>query len=480
MIKSSLIEAFKTFSSKEMKEFSEFVASPYFNKNINVIKLFEYIKKNYPDFEESKLEKEKVFAKLFPGKPFKDSTLRLLMFYLYELVERFLAYNRFSSDIFKSKEILLKELFDRKLFKDYERIIDAANKELDSFIVRDQYYFENRYLFAEQKLSYLAEIYMGKYEKYLTRENIQLFSDNITNFYLISVLKYYTITLNTMYLYNVKIDTAVFENVLKYFNLDHFSSYPLIVIYYRIILLFIEPDNTENFYRLKELIIKHEDEIGPAIGDMYINLENYCVRMLRIGKQNFLQESLDIFILELNKKSYISHGYMPNPFFSSMVVTGSKLKKFDWLYKFIEDYKDELHESSREAYYYYGMAYAKNDEGLYESALEYLAKSKPEEVYLKMDLRILQTRIYYGLVWTLPLQSLLDTFKKTVQNNKFMTEMRKEQYIKFIKYTNQLNNIRYKEDKNACNELIMDLKRDDYFAYKLWIEEEAEKLYAAL
>lgn len=58
--------------------------------------------------------------------------------------------------------------------------------------------------------------------------------------------------------------------------------------------------------------------------------------------------------------------------------------------------------------------------------------------------------------------------------------MRKEQYIKFIKYTNQLNNIRYKEDKNACNELIMDLKRDGYFAYKLWIEEEAEKLYAAL
>ncbi len=480
MIKSSLIEAFKTFSTKEMKEFTEFVASPYFNKNINVIKLFEYIKKNYPDFEETKLEKEKVFAKLFPGKPFKDSTLRLLMFYLYELVERFLAYNRFSSDNFKSKEMLLKELFDRKLFKDYERIIDSANKELDGFIVRDQNYFENRYLFAEHKLSYLAEIYMGKYEKYLTRENIQLFSDNITNFYLISVLKYYTITLNTMYLYNVKIDTAVFENVLKYFNIEHFSSYPLIVIYYRIILLFVEPDNTDNFYKLKELVIKHEDEIGPAIGDMYINLENYCVRMLRIGKQNFLKESLDIYILELNKRTYINHGYMPNPFFSSIVVTASKLKKFEWLYKFIEDYKNELHESSREAYYYYGKAYAKNEEGQFESALEYLAKSKPEEVYLKMDLRILQSRIYYGLVWTLPLQSLLDTFKKTVQNNKFMTDMRKEQYLKFVKYTNQLNNIRYKEDKNASNELIMDLKRDDYFAYKLWVEEEAQKLYNKL
>lgn len=480
MIKSSLIEAIKTFTPKEIKEFSEFVSSPFFNKNVNVVKLFEYIKKNYPELEESKLEKEKVFSKLFPGKPYKDSTLRLLMFYLYELVEKFLAYSRFSNDSFKNREFLLKELFTRKLFKDYERIIESATKELDGFTVRDQYYFENRYLFAEHKLSYLAEIYMGKYEKYLTRDNIQLFSDNITNFYLISVLKYYAITLNTMYLYNVKVDTAVFENILKNFNIEHFKNVPLIVIYYRIILLFIEPENVDNFYLLKELVIKHENEIGEAIGDLYINLGNYCVRMLRIGKQEFLQESLDVYILELKKKSYFTHGVMPNQFYSSIVVTASKLKKFDWLYSFIEEHKHELNDNSREAYYYYALSFAKNEEGLFEKALEYLAKSKPEEVYLKMDLRILQTRIYYGLVWTLPLQSLLDTFKKTVQNNKFMTEMRKDQYLKFIKYTNHLNNIRYKEDKNACNELIMDLKRDDYFAYKLWIEEEAEKLYASL
>lgn len=478
MKRSSLIEAFKTFTPKEIKEFAEFVESPFFNKNVNVIKLFDIIKKNYPDFEESKIEKEKVFSRLFPGKPFKDSTLRLLMFYLYELIEKFLAYSRFNSDKFKTRDTLLKELYDRKLFKDFEKIIDEASTELEGFAVRDSYYYENRFLFAEHKLTYLAEIYMGKYEKYLTKDNIQLFSDNITNYYLISVLKYYAITLNTMYLYNVKVDTVIFENILKNFNPEHFTSAPLIVIYYRIIMLFIEPENTGNFTKLKELVIKHENEIGNNLGDLYINLENYCVRMLRNGHQEFLGESFDIYNLELKKKSYINHGYMPNSFFSSMVVTASKLKKFEWLRNFINDYKDEIHEDSRVAYYYYGLAYLENEEGNYEKALEALAKSKPEEVYLKMDLRILQTRIYYGLKWTLPLQSLLDTFKKTVQNNRFMTDMRKNQYLKFIKYTNQLNNIRYKEDKAASSELVFELEKDEYFAYKLWIVEEAYKLAA--
>lgn len=458
-----------------MKEFSEFVSSPFFNKNVNVAKLFDIIRKNYPEFDETKIEKEKVFSRLFPGKPFKDSTLRLLMFYLYELVEKFLAYTRFNSDFFKTKDTLLKELFERKLFKDFEKIIDQANTELDRFSVRDSYYYENRYLFAEHKLTYLAEIYMGKYEKYLTKDNIQLFSDNITNYYLITVLKYYAITLNTMYLYNVKVDTVIFENILKNFNPEHFENAPLIVIYYRIIMLFIEPGNTDNYLKLKELVIKHEHEIGESIGDLYINLENYCVRMLRKGNLEFLAESFDIYNLELKKKSYISHGYMPNSFFSSIVVTASKLKKFDWLRKFIEEYKNEVHKDSRDAYYYYGLAYLENEEGNYEKALEALAKSKPEEVYLKMDLRILQSRIYFGLKWTLPLQSLLDTFKKTVNNNKFMTDMRKNQYLKFIKYTNQLNNIRYKEDKTAGSELLFELERDEYFAYKLWILEEANK-----
>ncbi|NOS85206.1 MAG: hypothetical protein HOP31_08710 [Ignavibacteria bacterium] len=476
MNKSSLIEAVRTFSPKEMKEFSEFVSSPFFNKNVNVVKLFELIKKNYPELDSTKIEKEKVFSKIFPGKPYKDSTLRLLMYYLYELVEKFLAYSRFNTDTFRSKDILLKELFERKLFKDFERIIDEANQELDKFNVRDNYYYENRYLFAEHKLSYLAEIYMGKYEKYLTKDNIQLFSDNITKFYLISVLKYYAITLNTMYLYNVKVDTEIIENILNNFNAEQFKGVPLILIYYRVIKLFIEPDNEENYYLLKDLIIKHDTELGGTIGDLFINLENYCVRQLRTGKQEYLLESFKIYELELKKDTYKTHGYMPNSFFSSMVVTASKLKKYDWLRKFIADYKNEIHEGSREAYYYYGMAYLENEEGNYEKALEYLAKSKPEEVYLKMDLRILQSRIYYSLVWTLPLQSLLDTFKKTVQNNKFMTDMRKNQYLKFIKYTNQLNNVRYKEDKVLVNELQMDLEKDEYFAYKLWIVEEAQKL----
>src|ERR1700674_5401958 len=98
MLKSNLIEAFRTFTPKEMKEFGEFVNSPYFNKNKNVKKLFDVIKKYYPSLNSDKLNKESVFAKIYTGERYKDSTMRLLMFYLYEVVEKFLAHNSIANN----------------------------------------------------------------------------------------------------------------------------------------------------------------------------------------------------------------------------------------------------------------------------------------------------------------------------------------------------------------------------------------------
>jgi len=79
MENSQLIKLLKTFDTKEIKRFSEFISSPYFNKNKNVIKLYEVVIKAYPDFE--KITRENIFFKLFPGKKYNGNTLRVLTHY---------------------------------------------------------------------------------------------------------------------------------------------------------------------------------------------------------------------------------------------------------------------------------------------------------------------------------------------------------------------------------------------------------------
>lgn len=57
MKNSKLIELLKAFSKEELLEFQEFVASPYFNKNDDLVKLVNYLSEAGPDYPIDKIKK---------------------------------------------------------------------------------------------------------------------------------------------------------------------------------------------------------------------------------------------------------------------------------------------------------------------------------------------------------------------------------------------------------------------------------------
>ncbi len=61
MIHSKSIQVLKTLSEEELKQFSDFLRSPFHNKNRSLIKLFDVLKKYHPEYE---VENEKVYSKV--------------------------------------------------------------------------------------------------------------------------------------------------------------------------------------------------------------------------------------------------------------------------------------------------------------------------------------------------------------------------------------------------------------------------------
>lgn len=477
MLNSSLIEAFKTFTPQEMKEFGEFVTSPFFNKNVNVIKLFEIVKKYYPELDSSKLEKEAVYKKLFPSKAYKDSTIRLLMFYLYEVVEKFLAYNHFVQRRPAYAESLLNELLGRGLFKEFEKNIEKAYTEIEATPVKDESFYMNRFIFKNMQLSYISNYIDGKYEKHVRKEDMEFVSNNLTYYYLVRILKFYSVALNIMYLYNIKIETSIFETITTNFNVDSFGHVPLIGIYYNAIMILLKPEQEDHYFKLKKLVLDNEDAIDrESLSDLFINLENYCHRRIRIGKYEYCKEALEIYEHELEHEICFNQGYMHFSFYNSYVVNACRLEEHEKALEFIEKYRDTVFENTREAMYNYCIAFVEDSRGDYNKALEYLAKVKMEELYMKMDVRMLLCRIYYELQWHMPLQSLLDTFKKTVQNNKLMPDNRKQHFLTFIRFLNQLNNYKQKDDYSKIAELKDILDSTDFFPNKTWLERKTGDL----
>jgi len=474
MKNSQLITLLKTFSPKEIKNFSEFISSSYFNKNKNVIKLYEILKKAYPDFE--KLTKENSFSKIFPGKKYNVDTLRLLMHYLYERAKEFLAYNRFGKDIYGYKVELVSELFDRGLYNESTKEIDKTITELEKKEVKDIVYFFNKFIYEHKKLYCLQNKYQDKYEKYLTKSNIETPFKNLTNYFLIEVLTFYSVMLNTKILYKVEIDTDLLKKLTACFDFESFYDRPLIQIYYNMVMALTDKDE-KYFYNIKDIVLKNEKDIAPYRQfDIYINLENYCRRKIRAGKEHFRRELHDILKLDLEKKIYKSGEYMSQNFYKIVLQNAAELKEFEWAENFIEKYKDELRSDYRDAAYCYCKAFLEAEKNNYEKSLDYLAKLQIDEVYLKIDVKLLQARLYYELNEYDVLNSAIDTTKHFFKSNKFIAENRRVQFSTFIKFLSSLNNVRLKKDGYKIKELKENILKAEDLQWKEWFIKKVEEM----
>lgn len=151
MVKSSLLEILKTFSLKEYRDFGEYINSPFFNKNEAVVKLYDYIRLDFPDMNGDKFEKEKVFGEIFPKVEYNDGFMRTIMFNLTQLAEDFLAYNNYKNRGVYESLHLINELNNRLLDKHVMKSIKSASEKVNKYEHEDESYFLDMFMLDKEK-----------------------------------------------------------------------------------------------------------------------------------------------------------------------------------------------------------------------------------------------------------------------------------------------------------------------------------------
>lgn len=107
MKRSFLIDLFQRLSSRQMRELSEAVHSPFFNKNESVTRLFDYLRLYHPAFPPEKLDKEFIYAKLFSTAKYNDSFMRMIIFRLTSLAEEYLSYSDYKAGWYSENSHLI-------------------------------------------------------------------------------------------------------------------------------------------------------------------------------------------------------------------------------------------------------------------------------------------------------------------------------------------------------------------------------------
>ena len=121
MKNSKLISLLKSFSEYEIKHFRQFIDAPFFNKEGKyVLRFYNEVRKYYPEFTNSNLERKNIFEKLYPGKFYDDVIMRKLSSSLQRLAEEYLNYVYFRSSGYAKDLMNLRMLRERRLVSQFE------------------------------------------------------------------------------------------------------------------------------------------------------------------------------------------------------------------------------------------------------------------------------------------------------------------------------------------------------------------------
>ncbi|HRE39848.1 MAG TPA: hypothetical protein PLG90_00810 [Ignavibacteria bacterium] len=469
-------------SASELEKLEDFLNSPYHNKNSVIIKLFSIVKKYYPEFNSQKLEKGKVYSKLYPGKKFNDQLFRNLISDSIKVFLNFLRIEHLTANKFIFAEALLAEANNRVLDTVFHKTVKTIQEEFFKHGNISSDYFNFKRTVENSLFSF--EISKGNQEK--TSEFIINLLDYGYYDYIIKLFdKYFDLRLNE-YVFNKKYDIDKYEKIFHNIDFKNILAklketsdidYKIFNIFYLIYKCISDLKDDESLYELKNIYKPNFNLFAKGTNVIISNrIESICILKGIHGKNEFIKEEFDImkFAIE-NKIHKRENSFIDITRFRNIFNRGLSLGEVDWVENFISSHINELKEEFREDMQYYCKAMLSFHRKNYDESQDNLNKMKLNKFVFNLDYRRLMLMIYYEKSDFVSAKNLIESFKNFIYKNKNVSETRKKNLFRFINDINDLINAK-EGNKNSFEELEIRLKKDEKIMNREWLIQKTSEI----
>lgn len=476
MINNTLVELFKSLNKSELRQFHDFLNSPFFNRKKQAVDLFNYLKDFYPDFDDvKKLDRKNVYMALYPGKPYNYGIMKNIIYELNLLGEKFLeiiCYSENKSDQWRN---LLTQLTERNLNKSFKKNLKKAELLIQRGTGDDAYF---RYKMDIELLKFNYHIKnIGRIEKPKFDLNA---SKYLISFFLI---KFFKINYNFL-VHNVNFGVAndfrFLDEVLNYINKTPDVDSVILLYYKRFMLMYKENDTTyREFKKLVKEQFKHLARKEQF--NTYNNLLNYCYGKIVSGESGYYKELFNIYneMISNNIITVTENDYFDAVHFRLAAETGAILKKFEWTENFIKQFSEKLHPKIKANEINFAFAYYFFMRKNYDKAQHHLAQIHLHTAYDKVYLYIIQSMLLYETRQFENLISEVDSIRHFAINNKLLAAEHRNYLMKYVRYLNDLVRLKMKEhDDNevGINKIKEILSSENGILEKNWLLEKLEEL----
>lgn len=484
MEKSKAIHLLRTFSKEEIKSFSDFLVSPYHNTNSRVTRLYDELKKHQPNFTGRAIEKESLYKKLFPGKDYNEQVMKNLISELLRLEKEFLSVEHLNSDVFNKSLGLISQLSSRPVDQLYDKEIELFEEKTGSsetISTMLQYL-----LFQMEEIRFRHNINRNRQSE--VTDNIVKSGENLVIFFLKNILRL-SININiNKFSFNTQVPVNLTDKLLESLDikgvLDYIDEHKignpvyLRLLYYAMICnLHIEDDESYKIY--KELLYANMDNLKRDEAHSILHfLESICAQKINSGRHEFYKDLFETYELELAKNLINAKADTPLTVmkFRNIYLTAVRAGKFEWAEKFINDYKNELHEENKINIVELALAQLNFEKGEFGKTLQHLHKIKTDQIFFKVDVKVLNLMAFYELGHYESAISLIESFKRMLTNNTSLTEQYSQKNIAFANSVNSLIKVKSSYDEISAQMLKEKIMNTEVIGNKGWLIKKIDEM----
>ncbi len=405
MINSKIARLFKSLTLSEKRSFRKYIKSPVFNKNVQVLKLFDFLDSR-AKISRFSVERAKALSYMnFTTKKHR-ADFRKIQHLATLLLLDFVRKKEQEADLKKNDIYLLRALIGRNLKKDAFFFEEKQRLALPQTTFIDANYYLNAFHLEQVSFELITSREQPK------STNIQKILDNNANFFVINTLRYACASLTHQNLFKTeKYKVHFLEAIIQQIEAGDFAEVKSIQLYYACYQTLFYPKEEQYFTKVKNLISSYKTILSPKeFRDIYNVAINYCIKQLNAGNTHYIKEGYNLYMQGIESKALIDNeGYLSRFAFKNIVALGLNLGYMDTIHNFLSQKQELLHPDFRKNYIQYNWAKYYFSQKNYHEAERFLIQTDFNDLFINLDAKMMLLKIYVET----ELYNLLEPFAKS-------------------------------------------------------------------
>jgi Tfp pilus assembly protein PilF len=162
--------------------------------------------------------------------------------------------------------------------------------------------------------------------------------------------------------------------------------------------------------------------------------------------------------------------------YRNIYLSAIRVGEFSWAENFINEFKKKLQKEDRQNIVSLAMAQLEFEKKEYESTLEYLKKISTDQLFYKVDVKILSLRSLYELGHYETVISTIESFRRMLNSNTSLTEQYRQKNLNFTGALNMLVKAKMDNDPEAAGKTAEKIKAYDMITNKNWLLKKTEEI----